>query len=540
MDAYCCLRIPYKQAKPTFREDLSKVIDSFPGPWLGIGDFNEITNTKDKKGGRAFASSSNGLAAVIHEKGLVGLGFIGNPFTWSNKRNLQANIRERIDRGLANMAWCLLFPNATVKHLPAHQSDHNPILLNTREINPPNPKSFKFMACWTRDNSSHYIVEHAWKIKAFGAPPFKLCQKIRNTRLALRTWNQNHFDNIQTKIKILSEALDQTQKEDPSASNLEREKNLQCNLDEELKREESLWQDRSRYKRILEGDLNTKFFHLTTIIKRHRNAIDFIKDGEGTWITGTNQVERCFNNHFEQTFSTCKPTFPPDFENLLTHSIFEADNLLMCAIPTDSEIEKALNHMGSHKAPGPDEMTSLFFKTYRKITSFDVKESVKNFFITGHILKEQNHTLIALIPKQDNPVSILASRLQAVLHQLVSPLQAAFVPKRLINDNSIIVQELWHTMRKKKGKNGLMAIKIDMEKAYDKMEWSFILNVLKNFGFDQKWIGWVEQCISTATFSTLINGAPHGLFPSSRDLRQGDPISPFLFILGYPFMKGHD
>ncbi|KAK3001169.1 hypothetical protein RJ639_021066 [Escallonia herrerae] len=160
-------------------------------------------------------------------------------------------------------------------------------------------------------------------------------------------------------------------------------------------------------------------------------------------------------------------------------------------------------------------------------SSFDVKESVKNFFITGHILKEQNHTLIALIPKQDNPVlvnhyrpislcnvpyklisKILASRLQAVLHQLVSPLQAAFVPKRLINDNNIIVQELWHTMRKKKGKNGLMAIKIDMEKAYDKMEWSFILNVLKNFGFDQKWIGWVEQCISTATFSTLINVKP--------------------------------
>ncbi|KAK3007529.1 hypothetical protein RJ639_013237 [Escallonia herrerae] len=371
MDAYCCLRTPYKQAKPAFREDLSKVIDSFPGPWLGIGDFNEITNTKDKKG----------------------------------------------------------------------------------------------------------------------------------------------------------EALDQTQKEDPSTSNLERKKNLQCNLDEELKREESLWQNWSRYKRILEGDLNTKFFHLTTIIRRRRNAIEFIKDGEGTWIIGTNQVGRCFNNHFEQTFSTCKPTFPPDFENLLTHSISEADNLLMCAIPTDSEIEKALNHMGSYKAPGPDGMTALFFKTYRKITSFDVKESVKNFFITGHILKEQNHTLIALIQKQDNPVSvnhyrpislcnvsykliskILASRLQAILHQLVSPLQAAFVPKRLINDNSIIVQELWQTMRKKKGKNGLMAIKIDMEKAYDKMEWSFILNVLKNFGFDQKWIGWVEQCISTATFSTLING----------------------------------
>ncbi|KAK3034759.1 hypothetical protein RJ639_032712 [Escallonia herrerae] len=82
---------------------------------------------------------------------------------------------------------------------------------------------------------------------------------------------------------------------------------------------------------------------------------------------------------------------------------------------------------------------------------------------------------------------ILANRLRTILSKLISPLQAAFVPNRLINDNSIIVQELWHTMRKKQGKGGLMAIKIDMEKTYDKMEWNFLLTVLENLGFDDRW-----------------------------------------------------
>ncbi|KAK3030664.1 hypothetical protein RJ639_035868 [Escallonia herrerae] len=137
--------LPYRHQKPLFWNNLSKMINSFAGPWLGIGDFNEILAISDKRGGRPYASPSHGgFPSVMLEKGLVDLGFSGNPFTWTNKQPLQANIRERLDRGLGNPQWCILFPNATIKHLSAILSDHNPISFNTAGSNQSGPKPFKF------------------------------------------------------------------------------------------------------------------------------------------------------------------------------------------------------------------------------------------------------------------------------------------------------------------------------------------------------------------------------------------------------------
>ncbi|KAK3010138.1 hypothetical protein RJ639_011795 [Escallonia herrerae] len=281
----------------------------------------------------------------------------------------------------------------------------------------------------------------------------------------------------------------QVQKEEPNHTNLAREANLQMSLDEELKKEESLWMAKSRFQKILEGDHNTSFFHLTATVRRRRNAIDCIKNNEGVWIKGTKQIGNCFNEHFLSISTSFNPSFPLDLENLFQPVLSEADHEMLCAILSDSKIGMILRNLGTTKAPGPDGMTSVFYKFYWSTMKSDVINSVKSFFIGRHLLKEQNHTHVALIPKLENsssvnhfcPISlcntsykliskILASCLQFVLNKLISPLQAAFVPNRMISDNIFMVQELWHTMRHKKGKSGLMAIKLNMEKAYDKME----------------------------------------------------------------------
>lgn len=101
------------------------------------------------------------FADFVQDIGLVDLGYNGNPFTWCNKRHGMAKIKERLDRGLSNHEWLLLFPDALVHHLPTAAADHNPIKITTDGNGSP-PKPFKFESFWTRDNSSHSIIASAW------------------------------------------------------------------------------------------------------------------------------------------------------------------------------------------------------------------------------------------------------------------------------------------------------------------------------------------------------------------------------------------
>jgi hypothetical protein len=127
---------------------------------------------------------------------------------------------------------------------------------------------------------------------------------------------------------------------------------------------------------------------------------------------------------------------------------------------------------------------------------------------------------------------ILANRLKSTLQKIISLPQSTFVPKRNIQDNSIIAHELLHSFNLKRGKCDFMFLKTNMEKAFDKMEWKLILSIMQHLGFHVTWLQWIQSCISSPSFSILLNGGPFGLFSPSRRLRKGDPLSPFLFILG--------
>ena len=332
---------------------------------------------------------------------------------------------------------------------------------------------------WTKEEESKIVVENAWQTRVEGSHEFRLAKKLSVTSSELVRWNKNSFGNTKEKIKVLEDKLLKIQQAAPTKENLNLEASLNLELDEWLARKDLRLRQKSRELWVKEGDHNSRFFHLSTIIRRRRNYISEIKLENGSWIRDREDIQRYFLDNFSSLYNTSHPQFPKNLESLIQRCVTDQDNLELCRVPSRDEIKKVVFGMKALKAPRPDGFPLLFYKHYWDIVGDQLTLVVQGFFRNGWLLKEFNKTVISLIPKKKGAHNfnhfrlislcnvcykviskIIVNRLRPLLNKMIDLAQVAFVPNRWINENVVLAHEIVHTFKHTGKKKGYLGIKV--------------------------------------------------------------------------------
>lgn len=511
--------------KLRFLQELRDIRNARSGPWVVAGDFNLIYQDQDKNNANLNRRMMGRFRRAINDLSLHELHLNGRSFTWSN--GWTNPTLERLDRIFYTSDWEDMFPQCFLKALPSTVSDHCPLLLSTYPVHPRGGR-FRFESFWCKLEGFEEVVRESWSAPCSTVDPVaRLDRKLRTAARKLRSWSDKKVGNVKLQMEMARELIGRFDKAEESRILSLQERFLHKNL--KLKYlalaslERTMARQRSRITWLQEGDANTRFFHQQAAARKRRNFIQQLEHNEAV-ATSPEEKDQLAHEYFTNLLGSAhQRSFSLDMGFLQQ----QGASLPQLETPfTEEEVWAAIRDTPRDKAPGPDGFTGLFYHTCWQILRQDVMEALHQLHrMDGSTLGKVNKALLTLLPKTQDarnlkdfrPISLLHSfaklfakilsrRLAPLLDSLVAPNQSAFIKRRCIQDNFMLVRQSAKKLHQRK--QSALLLKLDIAQAFDSISWQFILEVLKHKGFGDRWCAWVAMLFRTATTRVLINGNP--------------------------------
>lgn len=529
-------------------------------PWLVGGDFNEIIHPAELSASSVTSLSSHmtEFSTCLNQLEIRDLRFHGPIFTWSNKRP-ENPIAKKLDRALINEHWLDLYPRSLTKFLPPEISDHIPccIILDS-PLTLAGTKPFKFFNYLTSHPDFLTLVAEAWTCTETEIHSLALMSaKQKELKRELKRLNKENFSEIQKRVSETNSLFTHAQVlslQQPTGPNFAAEKDLLDKLNMLKRVEEEYFKQLSRINWLKCGDLNTSYFQKMAKARKAYNTITIMIRLNGFEATSPEDIGNTAASHFQSILGPpthrTTPVLIAQVAAMIrseSFSISPVQAAQLSMIPTPEDITKTMFRLNQNKSPRPDGFTSGFYKAAWGIIGTKVINAITSFFHSSSLPQAANSTILTLLPKfpgatvikDYRPISccntlykviskLLVGRLKPLLPSIILPNQTAFIKGRLLMENCLLAAEIVSGYHNQRGQKKL-TLKIDIAKAFDSVRWDFLTACLQALNLPDLYIKWVSSCYSSPTFSVGINGRLHGFFSGTRGLRQGDPLSPYLF-----------